>query len=972
MELWPHQINAIRESTSSGIHCHATGTGKTRTALNIVKQYIETHPQKSVIWFCERKNIIMDTFKERQNYFSSSHKIMIRPKIADINLYQKPIILVVNRSYIAYKKKYLNINRKFGLLIHDECHSAVAPQTYAFLQVLKSQDTQMIGFSATPIRDGEDQKQKLLSIFGKILTNFHLKDAIKQGIIVPPKFYNIFSENLKFSKYNSHQVIQILEHLLKKLPYKKIIAWCRTVKLATYWAEQFQQLKLKHSWLNRYLICLDTSKSDKKFLGYQEFKQINSHGFLFCAAKHREGSDIKHLDGCIFFDGAGNRQEVSFIQSIGRVVRKAPRKEFGMVIDLFCTDPEVLADKIWYYFEKLDCLQNSNKEKTKVVSQVQVSNLMIEDIPVQISELSFKISNYQISASSFFEDKNYTIQDLTSRFVRQPDKSPVYQERLKQELETIDKLSFVPFLMQVMDILSMIKDIKHIIRGSSGSSYVCYLLGITLIDPVKYGLNFVRFISSQRDSMPDIDMDFPWNKRNEIFRRIDNKWPGCVGRISNHIHYHEKSALREAIRKTGYRKRIGKDELKTYLSELPCATREWVQDKASKLEDTFRCFSLHCGGIVIFKEGIPPEIRLNTRTKNQINWNKDTVKDKKHFKIDILSNRGLAILFEIDPDKQVHQYLEDPKVFNYLSKGRNIGITFAETPTMRKAFNLVKPKSIIDIAFCLALIRPAAADEKEKIKANIDKDTLLIYDDDAIKFLQHKLNCDAETADILRRAICKQKSIGEILRNKLGSQEIPTHILDQIATFRKYSFCKSHAISYAQLVYALAYQKYYQPKKFWKAVLNHANTSYRKWVHFAEAKFNKLEFVNLGKKPFRLAGSRLYASNPVKNTFNNAEQWSNFKYNLDYSFWPNCYFRVNPENKETNFRGLIATGRTLYRGNSVVTFLTIGVGYGNYVDLIIKGKSALTWARRVTCQGFGLFEDSGSVVPTCQVKIISF
>ena len=150
-------------------------------------------------------------------------------------------------------------------------------------------------------------------------------------------------------------------------------------------------------------------------------------------AKHREGSDIKHLDGCIF-DGAGNRPEVSFIQSIGRVVRKAPQEEFGMVIDLFCTDPEVLADKIWYYFEKLDCLHNSNKEKTRVVSQMQVSNLMIEDIPVEISELSFKISNYQISASNFFEDKNYTIQDLTNRFVRQPDKSAVLPREIKTRI----------------------------------------------------------------------------------------------------------------------------------------------------------------------------------------------------------------------------------------------------------------------------------------------------------------------------------------------------------------------------------------------------------------------------------------------------------------------------------------------------------------------------------------------------------
>ena len=319
------------------------------------------------------------------------------------------------------------------------------------------------------------------------------------------------------------------------------------------------------------------------------------------------------------------------------------------------------------------------------------------------------------------------------------------------------KKNFYNYILQVYELLDLVKDIPHIIRGSSGSSLVCYCLGITNIDPVEDNVCFARFLNETRDTMPDIDFDFPYNKRDEVFERIDKHWNNRVARISNHVMYKEKSATREAIRQVMIEKN-GKSEFISRNINNSRSFPKWkneIENKKEKLMGTMRCYSLHCGGIVIYDDKIPEEVRLESKNKNQIIYDKEDVSSKGLFKIDILSNRGLAQLFDISHTK------DDDLVTKLFRNGNNLGLTFAESPAMRKILALVKPKNFMDIAFCLALVRPAAA-HGNKSQAIVDFErgefgNYLIFDDDAINFIKNAINCNEGEADKFRRGFSKDK-----------------------------------------------------------------------------------------------------------------------------------------------------------------------------------------------------------------------
>ena len=131
---------------------------------------------------------------------------------------------------------------------------------------------------------------------------------------------------------------------------------------------------------------------------------------------------------------------------------------------------------------------------------------------------------------------------LINKFVRKCPKKEEYLNRLMDEFNLIIAKRFHKHLLFVVKILKLVEDIPHIIRGSSGSSLVCYCLGITNIDPVKENIIFARFLNTKRETMPDIDMDFPYNKRELVFERLHKRSPNKIGRISNHIYFQEKSA----------------------------------------------------------------------------------------------------------------------------------------------------------------------------------------------------------------------------------------------------------------------------------------------------------------------------------------------------------------------------------------------------------------------------------------------
>ena len=150
--------------------------------------------------------------------------------------------------------------------------------------------------------------------------------------------------------------------------------------------------------------------------------------------------------------------------------------------------------------------------------------------------------------------KDKELNDITrlyDRFIRQCPGTEEYTQRLAEETQIILKLRFVDYFIQICDIIAMTRDIPHMTRGSAGSSLVCYLLGITDVDPVEWDIPVARFLNPNRDDLPDVDIDFPHHRQDEVMQRIFKKWPGRSARISNYVLYQDKSARREAAKRLG-------------------------------------------------------------------------------------------------------------------------------------------------------------------------------------------------------------------------------------------------------------------------------------------------------------------------------------------------------------------------------------------------------------------------------------
>ena len=528
------------------------------------------------------------------------------------------------------------------------------------------------------------------------------------------------------------------------------------------------------------------------------------------------------------------------------------------------------------------------------------------------------------------------IDKIRSKFIKKCPDIPEYKSRLERELELIVNKNFGNYILKVCEILELIGDIPHIIRGSSGSSLVCWLLGITTIDPVENNICFARFLNEFRNSMPDIDMDFPHKLRKKIFDKIYQKWDNVV-RISNYVTYKDKGAIRKALKEMGVQGLIPKSKCNlSYWNDKE--KKKELSNKVKEIKGNFKHYSLHCGGIIFFSD--LEEMKKYKIKGRQILLDKIDVEKNGFFKIDILANRGLSQLIGID-SKPLDQYnFTDKKTINLLQSGNNIGLTFAESPGMRKIFSILKPNSVKDIAKCLALIRPGAStnastNTSTNASTNVsdtieDLEEEIIFDDDAIIYIKNLLNCSEDKADSIRRIYSKGKP------NEIGQFEIELYgtnpeldidsISKKLVNLKKYSFCKSHALSYAYLVWGLAYHKANNPKEFWKSTIKNCSSMYRTWVHYREA-----------------------ISSGVKIDCDDSLDKQTHYYK--YGFWlgpefidNNMYVNIINESKlECEFRGLIATYKYYKKYNNkkksydLITFLTIGYKNQTYIDLVIKG-----------------------------------
>lgn len=933
----------IRNDFLSGVHAHATGTGKSWIALQVLLEFSARYPAANVLWLCEQKNILQEQFdvavikakgfaEIRRRFmildFSNRKSSAWTEEIQMATIWRKPLLVIINRAFLVSLRRYLGLKVHFGLIIHDECHSIVNNTTREFYNwaLAKWTSVSCIGFSATPVLLYEPYK--------RLLSQYSIYDGVMDGTILSPKILWLKS-HLSISY---EEMIAIIQRQIEVLPYKKILVWCGLISHCNALAELWPTGPLK---------AIDTSEQQKNV---EEFMAATNNAILFCAAKHREGSDIKNLDCCIFMDSVEDRAAKVFVQCAGRVLRRdsAGKKKYGLIIDISALGSIKICDRINQFMNS----SSSSFPFTYNCEKSQYDHIKIHSL-------------HMVGTTSGGQAKLIwnVPPSIHAFFVRSISGLAEYRDRLNYEIDLISRKNLMQYLFQAIEVLKITEGIPHVTRGSCGSSLLCYMLGISHVDPVAYNISFARFLTDFRNTLPDIDFDFPYNMRDEVFLQLELKWPGAVARISNHVFYHKKSALREAIRRAGIKRQIRVGEMYGLLRSLKARLRAQIEKTSESLNNTFRTYSLHCGGVVFFPEGVPADLLLKGKkgTMAQIMLNKHDVSRNKNFKIDILSSRALAQLYEANRFEAIafESWTPDDAVANLFCRGDNIGITLAESPLCRKAFLKFKPRSVDDLALCLAIIRPAARAARTA-RTMKDMEVHCVYDDDAINFISMAFGCGEEMADYYRRGLIKgdpiikaefMESLGKI---SAGARRTLTTALKNM---KSYSFCKSHAYSYAQLIWKLGYMKVYRPAEFWAAALKHCHSSYRRWVLMYEAYLAGVDLNKIYPKMSIYADRRRRNAVPgakesAENSLRRIGYW-----NFDDGFVPDCYYHYVA--KECRYRGIIASCRYLsYDEEMKSAVLFICVTPRTFIEIIVSGRR-LSLHGKIGIQGIGTQIEDG-------------
>ena len=514
------------------------------------------------------------------------------------------------------------------------------------------------------------------------------------------------------------------------------------------------------------------------------------------------------------------------------------------------------------------------------------------------------------------------IESLLAEFRRPCPDTAEYQDRLAEEFAIIIQQRFTDYFLKIRRVLDLNQDIPHMTRGSAGSSLVCYLMAITDVDPIEWNIPLARFLNPFRDDLPDVDIDVPHHQQELAMQRIFDAWPGKTARISNYVMYKERSARREAAKRLGARGRLPRDIDYAKLGVDP----EEAQRIEKKLMGKKRCLSKHCGGVIVFDRKLPQSL---FRADNLILLDKNEVEDLEHLKVDILANRGLSQLMEIDPTRMIHEYPKTDEVTaDLLRRGDVLGVTQGESPAMRRLFRAIQPTSVEDCVFATALVRPVAVEGRKKASFFHDwtktsvQESAIVCEDDAIERIMKLISVNAYEADMYRRAFAKrnEEKVMEFMA-RLGDHPQREQIREEMQSLSGFGLCRAHAVNLGRLIWALAWQKAHNPREFWRAALKHCQGSYARWVYRNEAKRAGWDLRDLGF-------ANWITEDPVE-SFLEHGCWNS------PGFLPGMGVR-NLYLDRFEFAGIVANSRVFRRDRKkYIHFITLGVGEGEYVDLIV-------------------------------------
>jgi error-prone DNA polymerase len=474
--------------------------------------------------------------------------------------------------------------------------------------------------------------------------------------------------------------------------------------------------------------------------------------------------------------------------------------------------------------------------------------------------------------------------------------TPAIKTRLDKELDIVARKGFSEYFLIMEDVAR--QNLYTCGRGSSAASLISYLLGITQVDPIRYDLFFERFLNETRKDPPDIDIDFPWDDREDVLKYIFQKYgPACTAMVANHITFQTRAAVREVAKVHGFTshdiglitKKIGftffhgpDETLEERIRNNPrfrgidIDTR-WrsIFKTAQSIVGYPRHISVHCGGVVIIPRGVAHYVPMEKAQDGRqvIQWEKEGAEEAGLVKMDILGNRSLAVIRDVlgnvrknyGTDIPYHRFspLDDSETQTLMRRGDTMGVFYVESPAMRNLQKKTRAGDFDHLVIHSSIIRPAAnkciteyverlhgkpyeplhPDVKNLLKGSYG---IMVYQEDVSRVAMALADFTPEEADDFRKILTKKRDWGafgtyqQLFEKRAHKRGITREKLDEIwmmmESFRGYSFCKPHSASFAMVSYKSAYLKTHYPAEFMAAVISNQGGFYTTFAYISEAK----------------------------------------------------------------------------------------------------------------------------------------
>lgn len=454
-------------------------------------------------------------------------------------------------------------------------------------------------------------------------------------------------------------------------------------------------------------------------------------------------------------------------------------------------------------------------------------------------------------------------------------------QNINHELAFIKEMDYAPYFLTVYDIVRFArsKDILCQGRGSAANSTVCFVLGITAVDPTKFDLLFERFISSARNEPPDIDVDFEHERREEVIQYIYEKYGrDRAGIVATVTQLHQKGAVRDVAKAMG----LSLDTINRLSKSIWEFTDEWFEGKrisgegfnaddphlrkVLELTSQFMGFprqlGQHTGGFVITQDKLTdlcPILNARMENRTNIEWNKDDIDALGFLKIDVLALGMLTCIRKGFDLARQHYGLQltlanipqdDPAVYDMIDLADTTGVFQIESRAQQSMLPRLKPRNFYDLVIEVAIVRPGPIQgdmvhpylrrrngEEPVTYPSKDLENILgrtlgvpLFQEQVMKIAIVAAGFTPAEADELRRSMATFKMKGTVnqferrliagMLERGYTQEFAERIMRQLEGFGAYGFPESHAASFALLVYISCWLKCYYPDVFLTAILN--------------------------------------------------------------------------------------------------------------------------------------------------------